>query len=153
VVSHVVPQLEGDAPKAVLHRGSHLQITVSAGSGKAEVVAQRLAQQMADGEAPASIIAFTFTERTGRQLKARIKRTLPRSLPPSRSASWPQSADAGLCTAAPVTAWSPALLTPGPGYCTTVHHGAAGSGRAESKLAIASSRRRLRITARFRVRS
>jgi DNA helicase II / ATP-dependent DNA helicase PcrA len=47
----------------VLHRGSHLQIIASAGSGKTEVVAQRFAQLMADGADPAGIIAFTFTER------------------------------------------------------------------------------------------
>jgi DNA helicase-2/ATP-dependent DNA helicase PcrA len=40
----LAPQLEGDAQAAVLHRGSHLQIIASAGSGKTEVVAQRFAQ-------------------------------------------------------------------------------------------------------------
>jgi DNA helicase II / ATP-dependent DNA helicase PcrA len=66
------PTLDGDALKAVLHRGSHLQIIASAGSGKTEVVAQRFAQLLAGGEDPASIIAFTFTERAARELKARI---------------------------------------------------------------------------------
>jgi hypothetical protein len=66
------PRLEGDARAAVLHRGSHLQIVASAGSGKTEVVAQRFAQLMADGADPAGIIAFTFTERAADELKARI---------------------------------------------------------------------------------
>jgi DNA helicase-2/ATP-dependent DNA helicase PcrA len=66
------PQLEGDARAAVLHRGSHLQIIASAGSGKTEVVAQRFAQLMADGADPAGIIAFTFTKRAADELKARI---------------------------------------------------------------------------------
>lgn len=48
----MVPELDGDALKAVLHRGSHLQITASAGSGKTEVVAQRFADLMATGEDP-----------------------------------------------------------------------------------------------------
>jgi superfamily I DNA/RNA helicase len=44
----------------VLHRGSHLQIIVSAGSST-EVVAQRFAELMSDRADPAGIIAFTFT--------------------------------------------------------------------------------------------
>lgn len=63
LTSSAAPELEGDARSAVLHRGSHLQIIASAGSGKTEVVAQRFAQLMADGADPAGIIAFTFTER------------------------------------------------------------------------------------------
>jgi DNA helicase-2/ATP-dependent DNA helicase PcrA len=49
-----------------------MQIIASAGSGKTEVVAQRFAELMVRGEDPASIIAFTFTERAARELKARI---------------------------------------------------------------------------------
>ncbi len=66
------PVLAGDALAAVRHRGSHLQIIASAGSGKTEVVAQRFAELMAGGADPASIIAFTFTERAAEELKARI---------------------------------------------------------------------------------
>jgi DNA helicase II / ATP-dependent DNA helicase PcrA len=66
------PILNGDARAAVRHRGSHLQIIASAGSGKTEVVAQRFAELMASGADPASIIAFTFTERAAEELKARI---------------------------------------------------------------------------------
>ena len=72
LTSSAAPQLEGDARAAVLHRGSHLQIIASAGSGKTEVVAQRFARLMADGADPAGIIAFTFTERAAEELKARI---------------------------------------------------------------------------------
>ncbi|MGH2951153.1 MAG: UvrD-helicase domain-containing protein [Solirubrobacterales bacterium] len=36
------PTLSGDALAAVQHRGSHLQIIAGAGSGKTEVVAQRV---------------------------------------------------------------------------------------------------------------
>ena len=66
------PKLEDEAIDAVRHRGSHLQIIASAGSGKTEVVAQRAADLMADGVDPSAIIAFTFTERAADELKARI---------------------------------------------------------------------------------
>ena len=80
MTSSAAPQLEGDAHAAVLHRGSHLQIIASAGSGKTEVVAQRFAQLMADGADPAGIIAFTFTERAADELKARMTKQLGPSL-------------------------------------------------------------------------
>ncbi len=64
--------LRGDAAKAVRHRGSHLQIIASAGSGKTEVVAQRIADLLSDGETATAIVAFTFTERAAAELKGRI---------------------------------------------------------------------------------
>ncbi len=66
------PKLRGDAAKAVRHRGSHLQIIASAGSGKTEVVAQRVADLLVDATPAAAIVAFTFTERAAAELKARI---------------------------------------------------------------------------------
>ena len=45
------PQLQGDALGAVNHRGSHLQIIAAAGSGKTEVVSQRIVSLIADGVA------------------------------------------------------------------------------------------------------
>src|SRR5438067_4272670 len=68
------PQLEGDALAAVKHRGSHLQIIASAGSGKTEVVSQRVADLLADGVPASAIVAFTFTERAADELKNRIAR-------------------------------------------------------------------------------
>ena len=76
------PRLTGDARDAVLHRGSHLQIIASAGSGKTEVVAQRVADLMATGVDPAGIIAFTFTERAADELKARISARVAERLGP-----------------------------------------------------------------------
>lgn len=67
-----VPVLEGDALAAVEHRGTHLQIIASAGSGKTEVVAQRVASLIAEGVDPRAIVAFTFTERAAQELKERI---------------------------------------------------------------------------------
>jgi DNA helicase-2/ATP-dependent DNA helicase PcrA len=66
------PQLTGAALQAVRHRGSHLQIIASAGSGKTEVVSQRVADLLSDGVAPEAIVAFTFTERAADELKSRI---------------------------------------------------------------------------------
>lgn len=66
------PALEGDALAAVRHRGGHLQIIASAGSGKTEVVSQRVADLLADGVPPTGIVAFTFTERAAAELRQRI---------------------------------------------------------------------------------
>lgn len=68
-----IPLLSGEAAKAVSHRGSHIQIIASAGSGKTETVSQRIARMVADGEDPSEIVAFTFTERAAEELKDRIR--------------------------------------------------------------------------------
>lgn len=60
----LAPQLEGDAREAVLHRGSHLQVIASAGSGKTEVVAQRFAELMATGADPAAAACGPVTKRS-----------------------------------------------------------------------------------------
>ncbi len=69
-----MPLLDGDALAAASHRGSHLQIIAAAGSGKTEVVSQRVAMLLAEGVDPAGIVAFTFTERAAAELKQRIAR-------------------------------------------------------------------------------
>src|SRR5262245_9036682 len=66
------PTLTGSALEAVRYRGGHLQIIASAGSGKTEVVSQRVADLLADGFSAESIVAFTFTERAADELKNRI---------------------------------------------------------------------------------
>jgi len=68
-----VPNLEGDALRAVKHRGNPLQIIAAAGSGKTEVVSQRVADLISEGAAPDSIVAFTFTEKAAKELKSRIE--------------------------------------------------------------------------------
>ena len=66
------PELTGHALDAVQHRGSHLQIIAAAGSGKTEVVSQRVADLLVEGLPPDGIVAFTFTERAADELKNRI---------------------------------------------------------------------------------
>jgi DNA helicase-2/ATP-dependent DNA helicase PcrA len=68
-----IPTLEGEAAEAVAHRGGHLQIIAAAGSGKTEVVSQRVAALIAEGEPAESIVAFTFTEKAAAELKDRIR--------------------------------------------------------------------------------
>ncbi len=68
-----IPTLQGDAAKALAHRGGHLQIIAAAGSGKTEVVSQRVAALLAEGVPPESIVAFTFTEKAATELKERIR--------------------------------------------------------------------------------
>ena len=71
--SDTVPVLVGEAAAAVAHRGGHVQIIAAAGSGKTEVVSQRVASLLADGESAESIVAFTFTEKAAAELKERIR--------------------------------------------------------------------------------
>lgn len=68
-----VPVLSGEAAEAVSHRGTHIQIIASAGSGKTETVSQRIAQMIAEGEDASGIVAFTFTEKAAKELKDRIR--------------------------------------------------------------------------------
>ena len=68
-----IPKLDGDAAAAVAHRGGHIQIIAAAGSGKTEVVSQRVASLLSGGEPPESIVAFTFTEKAASELKERIR--------------------------------------------------------------------------------
>ena len=55
--------LSPEQEQVVSRRGGHLQVIACAGSGKTESISRRVAALIAEGEAPASIIAFTFTER------------------------------------------------------------------------------------------
>lgn len=76
------PELEGESLSAVEHRGSHVQIIASAGSGKTEVVSQRVVSLLADGIPAREIVAFTFTERAAKELKFRIATRLEQRLGP-----------------------------------------------------------------------
>ena len=65
-------QLSESQQRVVDHRGSHLQVIACAGSGKTESVSRRVAALISEGVDPASIVAFTFTEKAAAELKARI---------------------------------------------------------------------------------
>jgi DNA helicase-2/ATP-dependent DNA helicase PcrA len=66
------PELTGSARDAVRYRDGHIQIIAAAGSGKTEVVSQRVVDLLADGLPADSIVAFTFTERAAEELSNRI---------------------------------------------------------------------------------
>ena len=59
--------------QAIAHHKGNLQIIACAGSGKTEVVAQRVASLLKSGGlAPRNIVAFTFTDKAAAELKDRI---------------------------------------------------------------------------------
>lgn len=72
-MSTEIPTLRGDAKRAVRHRGSHVQILAGAGTGKTEVMRQRVTSLLADGVPPESIVAVTFNVDAGAELKQRIE--------------------------------------------------------------------------------
>lgn len=65
-------RLSGSQQEVVDHRNSHLQVLACAGSGKTESVSRRVAALIAEEVEPASIVAFTFTEKAAAELKTRI---------------------------------------------------------------------------------
>ncbi len=58
----------------ITRRGCPVRVVACAGSGKTESIARRAGELIAEGAAPDSIIAFTFTERAASELKERIYR-------------------------------------------------------------------------------
>jgi ATP-dependent helicase/nuclease subunit A len=64
---------------AVTHRGGHLLVAASAGSGKTEVLARRCVGLVADAQAPCSVeqlLVVTFTRAAAAELRVRIARML-----------------------------------------------------------------------------
>lgn len=68
-----IPVLKGDARKAVQHRGSHVQILAGAGTGKTEVMRQRITSLLADSVPPEAIVGLTFNVDAGVELKKRVE--------------------------------------------------------------------------------
>src|SRR5215472_13905558 len=60
--------------KIIDHRAGHLQVVACAGAGKTEAISRRVSALIEEGVEPASIVAFTFTERAAAGLKNRIAR-------------------------------------------------------------------------------
>src|SRR5690606_27158596 len=74
MATHTLPEwLSEPQRRAVLGPAGRLQIAGGAGSGEAEVLARRVVRLLVEGFDPASIIAFTFTEKAAAELKARIE--------------------------------------------------------------------------------
>lgn len=67
-------KLTSSQQTVVQHRGGHLQVIACAGSGKTESISRRVAALVSEDVEPASIIAFTFTEKAAAELKERIYR-------------------------------------------------------------------------------
>src|SRR4051794_15964598 len=59
--------------EAIRTLGDPLQIIACAGSGKTQVISQRIAKILAQpGVVPRNVVAFTFTEKAAAELKERI---------------------------------------------------------------------------------
>ena len=59
--------------RMVSHRKGHLRIVDCPGSGKTETVSQRVAEMIAEGYDPSTIVAFTFTRKAAENLRFRIR--------------------------------------------------------------------------------
>lgn len=69
-------KLTQEQDAVIAHRGSDLQVIACAGSGKTESISRRIAALISEGTEPASIVAFTFTERAAAAMKERITRRM-----------------------------------------------------------------------------
>jgi DNA helicase-2/ATP-dependent DNA helicase PcrA len=74
--------LNPEQQQAVDHDGGPLLVVAGAGSGKTRVLTARVARLVETGVAPQAILAFTFTNRAAREMRARIEGAL--SEPPGR---------------------------------------------------------------------
>jgi len=60
--------------RVIAHDKGHLRIVAGPGSGKTEIVSQRVAELISKGVPPSEIVAFTFTKKAAEELKLRIRR-------------------------------------------------------------------------------
>src|SRR5512141_2579964 len=60
---------------------NNLQIIACAGSGKTQVISQRIIEILKKGVHPSKIIAFTYTEKAACELQARILKLCKEQLP------------------------------------------------------------------------
>ncbi len=67
-------ELSAAQQQVVTYRGGDLQVIACAGSGKTESISRRIAALIEEGAEPASVVAFTFTERAAMELKDRVVR-------------------------------------------------------------------------------
>jgi DNA helicase-2/ATP-dependent DNA helicase PcrA len=65
--------------QAIDHRDGHLQIIACAGSGKTQVLVERILGLLREGHPPSSIVAFTFTEKAAAELHDRVRQAIKQS--------------------------------------------------------------------------
>lgn len=68
--------LTNDQYNAVVDDAKHILCLACAGSGKSRTLAYKIAYLISKGEAPESIIAFTFTEKAAESIKRRVAEAL-----------------------------------------------------------------------------
>lgn len=67
------PKLSEDQIKAVLSKSRYNRVIAGAGAGKTETLTRKIVYLLAvEGAKPASIVAFTFTEKAAQSMKSRI---------------------------------------------------------------------------------
>lgn len=75
------PNYTTEQLKAIEHDTGHLRIIACAGSGKTQIISERLANLIKKGINPKEIVAFTFTVKAAEELKSRIRYILDHDCP------------------------------------------------------------------------
>jgi|CXWL01.1.fsa_nt_gi ATP-dependent helicase/nuclease subunit A len=68
--------LTQDQRTSALERGRDVIVTAGAGSGKTRTLVARYASLLADGLSPRKVVAITFTEKSAREMRSRLREAL-----------------------------------------------------------------------------